>query len=73
MGPAEVRADFTGALSAIVVIALIVATTAVMLVTLNTKAGAVADLAPVLMAGHHADARISTGAVVAVARPADRR
>ncbi len=73
MGHSAHSNDFYGALSAIVVIALIIATTAVMLVTLNTKAGAVADLEPVLMAGQHADARISTGAVVAAARPADRR
>ena len=63
MGRAEVRADFSGALSAIIVLALIVATTAVMLVTLNTKAAAVAGLEPVLTA---------KGTVVA-ARPADRR
>jgi hypothetical protein len=36
MERAGVRADFSGALSAIVVVALIVATTAVMLVTLNS-------------------------------------
>ena len=64
MGRAEVRAEFSGALSAIVVIALIVATTAVMLVTLNTKAGAMAELGPGLTV---------TGTVVAVAPPADRR
>jgi hypothetical protein len=69
MGPAETRADFSGALSAIIVIALIVATTAVMLVTLNTKAAAVAGLEPVVAA----EARITTGAVVAFARPVDRR
>jgi hypothetical protein len=73
MGPAEVRADFSGALSAIIVVALIVATTAVMLVTLNTKAAAVAGLGPVLIASQHADVRITTGAVAALARPADRR
>ena len=64
MGRDEGRADFSGALSAIIVLALIVATTAVMLVTLNTKAAAVAGLEPVATA---------TGTVVAVARPADRR
>lgn len=36
MERADVRADFSGALSAIIVIALIVASTAVMVVTLNT-------------------------------------
>jgi hypothetical protein len=35
MGRAGARADFSGALSAIVVVALILATTALMLVTLN--------------------------------------
>jgi hypothetical protein len=71
MGPAEVRADFSGALSAIVVVALIMATTALMLVTLNTKAAAVADLD--LTAAQHTQARITTGAVAALVRPADRR
>jgi hypothetical protein len=40
MGRAEIRADFSGALSAIVVIALVIATTAVMVVTLNTAGAA---------------------------------
>ena len=71
MGRAEVRADFSGALSAIVVVALILATTAVMLVTLNSKAAAVAGLE--LTAVQDAEARIMTGTVVALARPADRR
>jgi hypothetical protein len=71
MGRTEVRADFSGALSAIVVIALIMATTAVMLVTLNTKAAAVAGLD--LPTAHHTEAPITTGTVVALARPADRR
>jgi hypothetical protein len=71
MGRIEARADFSGALSAIIVVALIVATTAVMLVTLNSKAAAVADLN--LAAPQHAEARMSTGTVVAVARPTDRR
>jgi hypothetical protein len=73
MERADVRADFSGALSAIIVVALIIATTAVMLVTLNTKAAAVADLERGLMAGPHAEARVTAGAVVAVANPADRR
>ena len=73
MGRVEVRADFSGALSAIIVVALIVATTALMLVTLNTKAAAVAGLEQGLMAGPHSEARVTTGAVVAVANPADRR
>jgi hypothetical protein len=72
MGRAEVRADFSGALSAIVVIALIVATTALMLVTLNSKAAAVAGLEPPLIADQ-AEARVMTGAIVALARPAERR
>ena len=72
MGRAEVRTDFSGALSAIVVVALIVATTALMLVTLNSKAAAVAGLEPVLIADQ-AEARMRTGAIVAVARPAERR
>ncbi len=50
MGRDEGRGDFSSALSAIIVLALIVATTAVMLVTLNTKAAAVAGLEPVLAA-----------------------
>jgi hypothetical protein len=69
MGRAEVRGDFSGALSAIVVIALIMATTAVMLVTLNAKAAAVADLH--VTAAHHVEAQISTGTVMAAAP--DRR
>ena len=72
MGRAEARADFSGAVSAIVVAALIVATTAVMLVTLNSKAAAVAGLEPVLMTDQ-AQARVTTGTVVALARPAERR
>ena len=40
MGRAERRADFSGALSAIVVIALVIATTAVMVVTLHTARAA---------------------------------
>jgi hypothetical protein len=72
MGRAEVRADFSGALSAIVVVALILATTAVMLVTLNSKAAAVAGLDPVLITDQ-AEARMTTGTVVALARPPDRR
>lgn len=71
MGRTEIRADFSGALSAIVVVALIVATTALMLVTLNSKA-AVAGLEPVLMADQ-IEARVRTGAIVALARPAERR
>ena len=67
MGRTQVRADFSGALSAIVVIALIMATTAVMLVTLNSKAGAVAGLEPLPVAAEHFAAGIRTGAVVAVA------
>lgn len=73
MGRAEARADFSGALSAIVVMALIIATTALMLVTLHTKAAAVAGLEPVLMAGQHAEARVRTGAVAAVACSPERR
>ena len=72
MGRAEVRADFSGALSAIVVAALILATTAVMLVTLNSKAAAVAGLEPALITDQ-AEARVRTGTVVALARPAERR
>ena len=72
MGRAEARADFSGAVSAIVVAALIVATTAVMLVTLNSKAAAVAGLESVLVA-NQAEARVTTGTVVALARPAERR
>ena len=68
MGRAEVRGDFSGALSAIVVIALIMATTAVMLVTLNAKAAAVADLH---VTAAHVEAQISTGTVMAAAP--DRR
>ena len=72
MGRAEVRAEFSGALSAIVVVALILATTAVMLVTLNSKAAAVAGFDPVLITDQ-AEARIMTGTVVASARPPERR
>ena len=71
MGRAEARADFSGALSAIVVVALILATTALMLVMLNTRA-AVAGLEPVLVADY-AETRLTTGTVIALARPADRR
>ena len=73
MGRAEVRADFSGALSAIVVVALILATTAVMLVTLNSKAAAVAGLEPIRIAGEPAEAGIMTGTVIALARRSDRR
>ena len=69
MGRAEVRADFSGAVSAIVVVALILATTALMLVTLNTKAAAVADLH--VTAAHHVEAQIGIGTVMAAAP--DRR
>jgi hypothetical protein len=71
MGRTEARADFSGALSAIVVAALLLATTAMMLVTLNSKAGAVAELG--LTEAQHVQAQVSTGTVVAVARPADGR
>ncbi len=69
MGHSVRSSDFSGALSAIVVVALIMATAAMMLVTLNAKAAAVAGLEPVVAA----EARITTGTVVALARPADRR
>ena len=72
MGHSVRSSDFSGALSAIIVVALIVATAAMMLVTLNAKAGAVAGLEPILIAGQH-EARITTGTVVALARPAERR
>jgi hypothetical protein len=72
MGQAEARADFSGALSAIVVVALILATTALMLVTLNSKAAAVAGLEPVLITDQ-AEARVRTGAILALARPPERR
>ena len=72
MGRAEARADFSGALSAIVVVALILATTALMLVMLNTRA-AVAGLEPGLTTGQQADASVKTGTVVALALPTDRR
>ena len=56
----------------IVVVALILATTALMLVTLNSKAAAVAGLDPVLITDQ-AEAHITTGTVVALARPPGRR
>ena len=72
MGHSVRSRDFSGALSAIVVVALIMATATMMLVTLNAKA-AVAGLEPILIAGQHAEAGVKTGTVVALARPAERR
>jgi len=73
MGHPARSSDFCGAVSAIVVVALLIATTSVMLVTLNTKAAAVAGAEPVPAVGQHAEARIRTGAVAAVAPPAAPR